>query len=610
LTDGNDFDLYLMPGLVVGEIYVTVRSKSIDALIAFVQQFAWLSACLQSGNPETVVSSSIRTVARNEMVTVKLLKTETMPKSDSACWYPLLSHYVVAEGFPTPERHDERGIELPYHVMTTFGRIRYPEPYLKGIILMGLSTILVPFSKTESSVQWHFISRSHAFEHMSLQATMNEEGIKDDHVLEGSGLLLLEKFESENMRHFVGCYENANIHLGTQDSSYSEAVSPPVDVAEDAGREVLYHRHIRANFMGFGPGTSSASVGGSIEFSKSKRDQIQDDELSLTDLVRRTKDNVCIIYDAKEKTGWAVPELSIIIHLVHAWAAQTKNGNHTGQYPFANLSGNGGQAAHELVMKHRNAALADIYDPNETTTFEKRVRITYLALRSLRHRLLSKDRNTAKAPTWPKKLCGYNFADLVELGENIGKCKVTIDTKWSGGWESIPLNEPEIMVIMAHKIGDIIQPAPGALLCSSWQTIPKGKYLLVASVPCITRMSRRLRAEEETSKLSPKHYCHRRGSLFEPCQGSPRGGCQRIQKLDERRPEPQESLWFPADLQDGAVVFGGASAVNRLSRRPCTAGTTVAIGSTNTTSTASSSTLIGNHTPSLPVGTGMPISAP
>ncbi|RDI76417.1 hypothetical protein Vi05172_g13596 [Venturia inaequalis] len=609
LRTDDDLSLSFKPTRDGEELYVTARSakSSLDTLVAFVQQFAWLSASLRSGNPERVVSSEIHTLASINMVTVKLAPVKELPQFESSCWHPMFSHYVVAEGFPVPKRNEERGIELPYHLMTTFGRIRYPQPYLDGMVLMGISTCLVPVSKTKDCVQWHFICRSDTREQIPLSAIENEAGIVAEHLLKGGGDQMLNDFEDKNVRHFVGFSENVHIHLGTQGSSYNRVLAPPSNIAEDAGTEILHTRSITPNLVAPGPGMSSGGLTTSFVFPKSKTQELFRDDERLTELVEGSKDNVSILYDPQEKVGWLVSELSVILHLIHSWAAQTMIENHTGQYPYAEVSGNGGQAALQVIMEHRNATLTDL--SNENLKLEQRVRSTWIGFTSLKQTLVNKYGQTARGPRlgWLKKsLYGYNFTHLAELRKNVGRIKVPIDSELSGGWESIPLNEPEILVIMCHDIGDVILPADATSLCSAWQSVPKGMHLLVASAPCIARWSRHLRPPKDTSMLSQKHYCHRRGLVFEPCQGLARRACQRIQKLASNAPRnKQESLSFEENCKDGAVIFGGEAAFKRT-RHGCTSAPIGLAGSSMTTSRPSNSALTGNNRPSLPVRTVTP----
>lgn len=525
----------------------------------------------------------------------------------------MFSHFAVAQGFPIPPRREERGIELPYHIMTTFGKIRYPETRAQGIVLVGLSTVLVPLSRNKRCVQWHYTSEDETGEQVSLDVLMDKQGLEGADVLVGCGKDLLNDFRETTTRHFVGYCENVQIHLGTQGSSYDRAVAPPINIAETAGTEIRYNRSIRPNLLslgaGLGAGLSWAGLGTSFSLPKSKKQElVRDDEL-LSELVEKSKDHVSILYDAKEKIGWFVSELSVILHLVHSWAAQNMGENYTGQLPHAQPLGDGGQAALQAIMEGRSAALRDVWNTSEAITLEQRVRSTYLSFRALKQKLVKQDRETVKAPNWPKKrLYGYNFTHLSELCDNVDRIKVTIESDLSGGWESIPRNEPEILVVMTHDIGQVIHPVRNAPLCDSWKPAPSGMYLLVASVPCIVKWSRHLRAGEYTSMLSAKHYCHRRGSVFEPFAGNSQEGCQRIQKLSSSRPKSKdESLWFEASCKDGAVVFGGDAAIKRHLRHSCTMETAGPSEPATTNSTVPRSTLSGSNLPSPSIRTETPV---
>ena len=63
-------------------------------------------------------------------------------------------------GFPIPERSNgEKGIELPYELMTSQAGILFSKTYKGGLFLRGLSTLIYPTASWENhqSVQWHII---------------------------------------------------------------------------------------------------------------------------------------------------------------------------------------------------------------------------------------------------------------------------------------------------------------------------------------------------------------------------------------------------------------------------------------------------------------------
>ena len=62
----------------------------------------------------------------------------------------MFGSFVIAVGFPIPNREHQKGIELPLELMITLGRNWYPTDYRKTFFLKGYSTALILMSQTQS----------------------------------------------------------------------------------------------------------------------------------------------------------------------------------------------------------------------------------------------------------------------------------------------------------------------------------------------------------------------------------------------------------------------------------------------------------------------------
>src|SRR5438034_1422270 len=73
------------------------------------------------------------------------------------CWYPLFVRSVIAVGFPIRERKQGKGLEISPVVMASLAGVAFPVEYDGGLILKGLSTILIPAEPLDAdgAVQWH-----------------------------------------------------------------------------------------------------------------------------------------------------------------------------------------------------------------------------------------------------------------------------------------------------------------------------------------------------------------------------------------------------------------------------------------------------------------------
>jgi hypothetical protein len=87
---------------------------------------------------------------------VTLLPLQRLEPSKDLCWYPLLRGTVIAHYFPVPLRKQEKGMELPFHLMQTLVGDLYPMSHAGGIYLLGHSRLLFPTAKSnQGTIQWH-----------------------------------------------------------------------------------------------------------------------------------------------------------------------------------------------------------------------------------------------------------------------------------------------------------------------------------------------------------------------------------------------------------------------------------------------------------------------
>jgi hypothetical protein len=75
------------------------------------------------------------------------------------CWLPLFRGAETPRDYPIPERDQEKGLEFPFHLMTSVAGALYPLIHDRGIYLEVHSRLLFPTSSLKSgSVQWHLIT--------------------------------------------------------------------------------------------------------------------------------------------------------------------------------------------------------------------------------------------------------------------------------------------------------------------------------------------------------------------------------------------------------------------------------------------------------------------
>ena len=91
------------------------------------------------------------------------------PDEDGQCWTSLFPQSILAYGFPVPSQRRPEGfigLEIPFEILTMFAGIRFPLGLGQGLVLAGPSTLLVPGSKTENAIQWHYLFGEDRFERL------------------------------------------------------------------------------------------------------------------------------------------------------------------------------------------------------------------------------------------------------------------------------------------------------------------------------------------------------------------------------------------------------------------------------------------------------------
>ena len=116
-------------------------------------------------------------------------------------------------------------------------------------------------------------------------------------------------------------------------------------------------------------------------------------------------------------------------------------------------------------------------------------------MRSRKDICIHRAAETARIPEFgrSKKLTGWSYTELTDLEEYPNRLYVDINSESSGGWESLPNENPKIMTIFGKGFGNIIRPVKPETMCGTWYPIPTGKSYLVASMPVILQQYPKLR---------------------------------------------------------------------------------------------------------------------
>lgn len=474
----------------------------------------------------------------------------------------MFQSFVIVTGFPIPNREHQRGIELPFELMITLGRVRYPVDCFDSIVLKGHSTALIPMSQTEESIQWHFASQKDRREPINLETIK----IICQTSLKG---LDLDSLCDSSKRHFLGLWEHAEIHLGTKDSNHKVITKSGAD--EESSRPVVV-KEFPLTVGSSGLGIFGAQGQAKWTLSKAVEAELRAEDQLLIDQIRHAGESASILYDNDTKCGWLVSELSLIYELILAWAMRQKDTHRKALLsclPQAEVDYGGGKAVSDLLDREGNRVILPKSGNEGEVLLRDRFITMFNAFQKRKDQVKLKKDDGFQPLRFLRSstLYGWDFDDIASQIRVAKRREISISSS-SGGWEKIASQNPDIVVVFCTKAGFPIRARDRTRICDYWTPLPPPKSYLIASVPTVLALSRNLPGESTAPKLSTKsHYCRRRpdSRIFEPCRfDSANHECNRLQQLKDH--PSGDCLLLKTKGEQGAVVFGGGT----LSRSgPC-----------------------------------------
>jgi hypothetical protein len=137
---------------------------SVEFLCTIGQQLAWLGAVCRSSRIGLCYCDTVWTHKRSGAHSggeyfaigydvVLFDRDEIKP-----CWHSLVGDFVVATGFPIPERpSDDKGLQIPVEVMAALGGVYIAVDIGPGFFLKGETIAFIPVERRSDRVQWHLV---------------------------------------------------------------------------------------------------------------------------------------------------------------------------------------------------------------------------------------------------------------------------------------------------------------------------------------------------------------------------------------------------------------------------------------------------------------------
>ncbi|KAI9877032.1 MAG: hypothetical protein M1830_005006 [Pleopsidium flavum] len=543
------YDTKLTPGVTLNAFGTK------EFLVDVAQQVSWLTASVRLPRYGQVSYSDTLFLSTDVGIYKAIpLPLQPVEEKEDACWLPLFLGTVIARNYPIPERQQEKGLELPFDLMTTVAGNMLPMCHDGGVYLKGHSRLLFPVSSSiPGSIQWHLITSSSRRESLP-------PGIIHKHIW----LRIPDpRVLSNAARTFLGYCRQVIVDLGTnKPTGYYGGIKFSNAHDEDQGPSIQAPTSFTWGSSGMG--IFGATLSHSIAYGKALAQTVtrgDDDYLDILDLAM---DTPIILYDDDNESdrGWMVPALSVILHMVHTWAAQMDYVE--SQLPCVETTWKAGDAARTILIQKWDFVLRN--SSNEEMSKKKVIKDLVMqfwhGIRKRREEdLIARCQSTPAVELATSKLHGWDYMDLVRGRQSRRK-----QLKFNGNWRDLT---EDVLVLFGQKLGEVIKPAPGISVCTQWNPIPPKKMYLTATIDCLQQLSWQRGGHRDNlvfSRLTNKSYWnYRADSLFTDCKECDRSTsshpvkCSKtLQNLDSSAGQPNQSLVPPSE---GAVVFGCQSQV-------------------------------------------------
>lgn len=469
----------------------------------FSEILRWLSAVCRKPEPNALLLSQVAVDNPSScwhILNLKPLRPAFGTGNRGCCWLNMFKGYILAEGFPIPDRGSQRGVELPFDVMTLLGLALYPVNFGQGIVLKGDNTALIPSTHEDDDgcVQWHY-----------LEGDGSGGLLTWDRIKEHCGNIYPSKdFKLlQSKRTFVGYFPSAKVHLGTRGSGFDKVDFSGAEFDDKTafvlGNELV--GQVGTSVMNF----FTAQVSGKLMVHRTAHQRLRGIHDSILDKVRNSKDLSILLFDVKTKQGWLVPELSAILHMALAWASyQHQSDQVLSNMPFAEARSDGGEAAYDAILQSANLLLPEHIrtgdrDGNQISTLQALAPF-FSRIGQIKDQQLQ--RSYVCGLKESKDLVGYEFKEIARFEEHLHLRRSKVDVERSGGWLRLVSCKPEMAVIFCSHLEAPIQPSPNQHSCPLWQKVPTDQYFLTASISCLRQLARRC-GGENTLRLYNDIYC-------------------------------------------------------------------------------------------------------
>ena len=422
------------------------------------ETIAWLTAGVRSSSFEQLClsRSSIESeisLNNSASFTVKAEQLELI-KDDTMCWFSLFPYASLAVQYPVAERLMGVGLELSMRLMLILAGIIMAINHKDGLVLRGLSTILLPSQEVEAdkSIQWHLFVSESPNGSESMEFLGGDEELNFFKVKDVTRLLSCEKA-------YLGWCRSANVLLGTRNSSLDEV---------GWSQKISGHRMIE--FSGFSIGLASGGMGfggpsANLNFGIARRSRTRymDIEQELGDRLKFSIVKPCLLYDTSTQRGWLVPTACVLLHMMQLRLrelSKMENGpdavkKDLDRMPYSDLVDESGLSAFKILSEN-------LHENSKTSLGSAEIWRESLARLFIVLDKTSKDSTDLRdKPSAQEELQIYGFELLdVVTAESPFRFNHRVIKKQSSGWGTIARHVGQ--VLFCSGLGDVLVPGEGS----------------------------------------------------------------------------------------------------------------------------------------------------
>ncbi|KAG8530195.1 uncharacterized protein KY384_004695 [Bacidia gigantensis] len=458
----------------------------------------------------------------------------------------------TARGFPIARRYNqEKGLEIPFHIMTSLAKVMYPleEPGI-GHYLRAFSSLVFPskVSANCETIQWH-MTKPHKGYLKAGSMPPSVDGKPWAHTKTLEELVFAK-------RNFLGYVRAIEMHIGSGSAIDRKNIGTVFNSGANRENPAIALEWNRIQTGTSGLGLFGVQIEANIIYNQGLFYSIETSWYrGLLDTAMITP---IIIYDHAEeaKCAWMVPSISAVLFMAHVWAKVV--GDTLGSLPTAALSWNGGEAAYRAILDHSRDVIRDSLEEKEYT-FRDLVSRLLICLDKIQHveaRARAEPRRSVSLET-SEKLYGWDLVKIAQGNGTAWRQELEVSQNWR-------VLSRSCVVLFCQNAGELFRPASTTKICHVANPINTTSDCLVAPIKCLRFLSKEhgQRDDSTTLKLDDDLFWTPQGlGLFDDCNmcyktsaRSMKVQCKKTKQSISKEDRTRKSNLRPPE--EGAVVFG------------------------------------------------------